>query len=420
VAPTGGSPTRLFRETGKTWIDDPGPLQFLKDGSFVINSSRTGYTHIYHYDGAGKLLNAVTSGSWEVDNGPFVRPGPSAVDEATGWVYFRARRDSGLASNFYRAKLDGSQLERLTNAAGEHHAQLSPKHNLFVDSCSSHDHPSQVRLCKVDGTAARTMDTNPVYVREEYRTGKYELVRIPAGDGVELDGAILKPAHFDPKKKYPVWLQIYGGPHLPTVQDHWSGGRLRDEALAELGFIVFHCDPRSSTDRGHIYNWACYRQLGIQELKDFETAVRWISQNPWVDSARIGISGGSYGGYMTCFALTHSKLFAAGVASAPVTDWHNYDSIYTERYMNTPQENPDGYEKTSVVKAAKNLHGRLLLIHGLMDDNVHVQNAVQLMGALQAAGKDFEVMMYPRARHGGFGRHAERLTLDFMKQALKP
>src|SRR5205807_2412595 len=326
----------------------------------------------------------------------------------------------GIASNFYRARLDGSAIERLTTSPGEHRPTLDPKMKFFVDSFSSDTTPTQVRLCKADGAPARTMDTNPVYVREEYRTGKYEPVRIPTPDGVELDGAILKPAGFDPNKKYPVWLQIYGGPHLPSVRDTWGGGRVRDEVLAAMGFIVFHCDPRSSTDRGHQYNYACYRQLGVQELKDFESAVRWISQNAWVDPARIGISGGSYGGYMTAFALTHSKLFAAGVSSAPVTDWHNYDSIYTERYMNTPQENPDGYEKTSVVKAAKNLHGRLLLIHGLMDDNVHVQNAAQLIAALQAAGKDFEVMVYPQARHGGFGRHAEKVTLDFMKRTLKP
>jgi dipeptidyl aminopeptidase/acylaminoacyl peptidase len=420
MSPNGGAPTRLFRESGKTWIDDPGPLKFLKDGSFLLNSSRTGYMHLYHYDQSGKLLNAVTSGNWEVDNGPFVRPGPDAVDEAGGWVYFRAKRPSGIASSFHRAKLDGSQLETLTTSPGDHRPTLDPKAKFFVDSFSSHERPNQVRLCRADGTLERVMDTNPVYVREEYRNGNYELVRIPTPDGVELDGAILKPANFDPKKKYPVWLQIYGGPHLPTVRDNWARGRARDEALAAMGFIVFHCDPRSSTDRGHVFNWTCYRQLGVQELKDFETAIRWISRNSWVDPARIGISGGSYGGYMTCFALTHSKLFAAGVAAAPVTDWHNYDSIYTERYMNTPQENPDGYEKTSVVKAAKNLHGRLLLVHGMMDDNVHVQNALQFIKALQDAGKDFEVMFYPKARHGGFGRHYELLSLDFMKRTLKP
>jgi dipeptidyl aminopeptidase/acylaminoacyl peptidase len=420
MSPSGGAPTRLFREFGKTWIDDPGPLQFLKDGSFLFNSSRSGYMHLYRYDAKGKLLNAVTSGPWEVDNGPFVHPGPDAIDEPGGWVYFRGNRDNGLASSFYRAKLDGSQIEHLTTPPGEHRPNIDPKTKLFVDSFSSHTTPTRVRLCKGDGSPARTLDTNPVYAREEYRAGTYELVKIKTPDGVELDGSILKPANFDPKKRYPVWLQIYGGPHLPTIRDSWGGGRVRDETLAAMGFIVFHCDPRSSTKRGHVYNWACYRQLGIQELMDFETAIRWISQNPWVDPARIGISGGSYGGYMTCFALTHSKLFAAGVATAPVTDWHNYDSIYTERYMNTPQENPDGYEKTSVVKAAKDLHGRLLLVHGLMDDNVHVQNAVQFIKALQDANKDFEVMFYPRARHGVGDRHYQRLVLDFMKRTLKP
>ena len=416
----GGSTKRLFRETSKTWIDDPGPLVCLKDGTFLINSSRNGYMHVYRYDGTGKLLNAVTRGEWEVDNGPFVRPGPDAVDETGGWVYFRAKRDSGIASNFYRAKLDGSKIERLTAETGDHRPTLDPKKKYFVDAFSSHAQPNQLRLCKADGSAARTLDTNPVYVREEYRIGNFEQVRIPMPDGVELDGTILKPANFDPGKKYPVWLQIYGGPHLPTVRDNWAGGHVRDECLAAMGFIVFHCDPRSSTDRGHVYNWSCYRQLGVQELKDFEAAVRWISKNPWVDPARIGISGSSYGGYMTAFALTRSKLFAAGVSAAPVTDWHNYDSIYTERYMNTPQENPDGYEKTSIVKHAKDLHGRLLLIHGLMDDNVHLQNAAQLVLALQSAGKDFEMMFYPRARHGGFGRHSEKLTLEFMKRTLKP
>jgi dipeptidyl aminopeptidase/acylaminoacyl peptidase len=420
MSPDGNSTKRLFRESSKAWIDDPGPLVCLKDGSFLINSSRSGYMHIYRYDATGKLTNAVTSGEWEVDNGPFVRPGPDAVDEAGGWIYFRGKRDSGIASNFYRAKLDGSKIERLTAETGDHRPTLGPKTKYFVDAFSSHAQPNQLRLCNADGSAARTLDTNPVYVREEYRTGQYELVRIPTPDGLELDGAILKPADFDPKKKYPVWLQIYGGPHLPTVRDNWASGRVRDECLAAMGFIVFHCDPRSSTDRGHVYNWSCYRQLGVQELKDFETAVRWISKNPWVDQARIGISGGSYGGYMTAFALTRSKLFAAGVSSAPVTDWHNYDSIYTERYMNTPQENPEGYEKTSIVKNVKDMHGKLLLIHGLMDDNVHVQNAAQLVMALQGAGKDFEMMFYPRARHGGFGRHSEKLSLDFMKRTLKP
>ena len=277
-----------------------------------------------------------------------------------------------------------------------------------------------MQLCKADGTPARMLDTNPVYVREEYRVGKFEMVHIKTPDGFELDGSLLKPPDFDPKRRYPVWMMTYAGPHMPTVHDNWRG-RLHDEMLAQMGFIVFHIDPRSSTDKGHRSTWTAYRRLGVQELKDLETAAKWLSNNAWVDSSRIGLSGASYGGFITAYALTHSKLFAAGVATAAVTDWRNYDTIYTERYMNTPQENREGYDETSVVKAAKNLHGKLLIIHGVMDDNVHLQNALQFIEALQKADKDFEVMIYPRARHGGFTRrHYLRLEVDFMKRSLRP
>lgn len=191
--------------------------------------------------------------------------------------------------------------------------------------------------------------------------------------------------------------------------------------IAQQGFVVFHVDPRSASGKGHCSAWTAYGHLGEQELKDIETAVKWLMKSEWVDPAHIGLSGGSYGGFMTSYAMTHSKLFAAGVATAAVTDWRNYDSIYTERYMNTPQENPDGYNATSVVKAAKDLHGKLLIIHGLLDDNVHSQNAVQLADALQKAEKDFEIAIYPRARHGGFTpRPYQRQVLDFMKRALIP
>jgi dipeptidyl-peptidase-4 len=278
-----------------------------------------------------------------------------------------------------------------------------------------------VRVCRADGAAARMLDTNPVYNREEYKVGTFELVHVPTPDGFVLDGSLLKPPDFDPKRRYPVWMMTYGGPHMPMIHDSWGGGRLHDEMLAQMGFVVFHIDPRSATDRGQCSTWTAYHKLGVQELKDLETAAKWVASHEWADPSRIGLSGSSYGGFMTAFALTHSKLFAAGVATAAVTDWHNYDSIYTERYMNTPQENPDGYDATSVVKAARNLHGKLLIVHGVMDDNVHVQNALQLVDALQRADKDFEVMIYPRARHGGFTpRHYQHMATDFMKRALRP
>jgi dipeptidyl-peptidase-4 len=187
-----------------------------------------------------------------------------------------------------------------------------------------------------------------------------------------------------------------------------------------MGFIIFHCDPRSASGKGVCTTWTAYKKLGIHELEDIETAIRWMTSHSYVDPARVGMSGHSYGGFMTSFALTHSKLFAAGIAGAPVTDWHNYDSIYTERYMDTPQQNPEGYNATSVVKAAGNVHGKLLLLHGMMDDNVHLQNTAQLINALQQSNKDFEVMFYPRARHGILGPHYQRLTVEFMKRMLRP
>jgi dipeptidyl aminopeptidase/acylaminoacyl peptidase len=416
-----GEVKRLFRETTKAWVDDPGAPVFLKDGSFLLASARSGWNHLYHFDRDGKLKGPVTSGEWEVTNGPFQSHPVERVDEKGGWVYFTAKKDSPIATSLYRVKLDGSGLERLTRDSGDHRVSVNPSGSLFIDSWSSHAEPTKVRLCRADGTAARTLDTNPVHVREEYRTGTYELVRFKAPDGFVLDGSLLKPPGFDPKRRYPVWMMTYGGPHMPQVHDSWGGGRLHDEMLAQMGFVVFHIDPRSATDQSHNSTWAAYKRLGVQELKDLETAAKWVTGHPWADAARVGLSGGSYGGFMTAYALTHSKLFAAGVATAAVTDWRNYDSIYTERYMNTPQENKEGYDATSVVKAARDLHGRLLIVHGVMDDNVHVQNALQLVEALQRADKDFEVMIYPRARHGGFTpRHYQRLVIDFMKRTLRP
>jgi dipeptidyl aminopeptidase/acylaminoacyl peptidase len=413
MPPDGGRPTRLLRETTKAWVDDPGPPTFLKDGSFLLASERTGWKHLYHFAKDGKLLRPVTWGDWEMRT-------LHRVDEDGGWVYFSGTRDSHVAGNLYRVKLNGSGLERLTKTAGEHLISVGPHAKLFTDSWSDHSRPTEVRLSRADGSLERMLDTNPVYAREEYRFGKYEMVQIQTPDGFTLEGSILRPPSFDPGRRYPVWFMTYAGPHAPTIHDNWAGGRAYDQALAHLGFVVFRCDPRSASGKGACSTWTAYRRLGMQELKDIETAIRWLTAHSYIDPARVGMSGGSYGGFITSFALTHSKLFAAGVATAPVTDWHNYDSIYTERYMNTPQENPEGYKVTSVVRAAKDLHGRLLLIHGLMDDNVHVQNSVQLSDALQRAGKEFDMMFYARARHGGFGKHATRLTIDFMRRTLRP
>ncbi|MBX7102465.1 MAG: DPP IV N-terminal domain-containing protein [Gemmataceae bacterium] len=410
IPQTGESPRVLFRETTKAWVDNTGPLHTLPGGDFLFLSDRTGWRHAYRYGKDGLLRNAVTAGDWEARK-------ILQVDAAGGWVYLLATKDSPIGTNVYRAKLDGSAIERLTPETGSHSASFNATGTMFIDTVSALESAGQVRLRAADGTLVRVLDSNPTYVREEYRLGKVEAVEVPLDD-FTTQGIVVYPPDFDPTRKYPVWVKTYAGPHMPTVSDSVGAVRLDDHLLAALGIIVFKVDPRGASGRGAQSSWTSYRQLGVQELRDLETAVAWLGKNPWVDSKRIGLSGHSFGGYITAYALTHSKVFCAGVSGAPVTDWRLYDSIYTERYMGLPADNAKGYDVSSVVKAAGQLHGKLLLIHGMMDDNVHVQNSAQLIQALQRADKDFEVMVYPTSRHGIFGRHYQRQVFNFICRSL--
>lgn len=410
-----GTPTKLFRETTKAWVEETPPPRFLKDGSFLFQSERTGWKHYYHYSKDGKLLKALTAGEWEARS-------IVELDEEHHRLYISGTKEGGIEDNLYCISLDSGAspppIAILTSGKGSHRASVSPKGTYFVDSWSDPEHPTRVAIFKTsDKSLVRTLDTNPVRDLDRYVLGTYERVQIPMKDGFVVEGSILKPANFNPAKKYPVWFMTYAGPHAPTVGGGWSR-RASDEYLCNAGFIVFRADPRSASGKGAVSTWTAYKQLGVQELKDIEEAILWLSLNPWVDAARIGMAGHSYGGFMTAYCMTHSKLFAAGVAGAPVTDWRDYDSIYTERYMLTPAENPEGYEKTSVVKAAKNLHGRLLLLHGMIDDNVHPQNSSRFMRALQQADKPFEVMFYPESRHGIGGKHYNRLVYEFITRTL--
>lgn len=405
-------PRRLFRESTKAWVDVPDSPKFLSDGSFLISSERTGWKHLYLYDKDGKLKRPVTRGKWEARQ-------LHHVDEEGGWVYFTGTRDSHIAENLYRVKLTGGKATRLTRTHGSHRVNVSPNGKFFFDAWSDSSTPTKVALYDTDRKIIRMLDTNPVYEREEYRFGRYEQFQIETSDGFLLEASLLKPPDFDETKKYPVWFMTYGGPHAPTIRDSWSGGAARDNMLAQMRMLVFRCDPRSASGKGARSTWTAYKQLGVQELKDVEEAIEWLKKKPFVDSDKIGMSGHSYGGFLTAYAMTHSKLFAGGIAGAPVTDWHLYDTIYTERYMDTPQNNPDGYDKTSVVKAAENLHGKLMIVHGAIDDNVHMENTFKLVNALQQADKEFELMIYPRSRHGIGGMHYSRLTVDFIKSVLK-
>ena len=402
-------PRKVFREQGPAWVEDLGEPKWLPDGKRFLVGTHDHRVQVRSL--GGEKLATLPAGDGEVRE--VVR-----VDPEQGWLYYTGTADGPTRLHLYRAKLDGSAVERLTPAGGNHSVTMAPKGSLYIDRYTDNDTPTQVYLCEAGKGRVRALDTNPVYERENYTFGKFESVQIPLKDGFVLEGTLVYPPDFDPAKKYPIWLQTYAGPASPTVREGWSGGRVYDQALASSGIVSFRVDPRSAAGNGGKRSWTAYKQLGVQELKDLEGAVAWLTAKPWADAKRVGISGHSYGGFMAAYALTHSKVFSAGIAGAPVTDWRLYDTIYTERYMLTPKENPDGYDKSSVVKAAKDLHGRLLLVHGLMDDNVHVQNTVQLVDALQAANKDFEVMIYPRARHGIGGPHNQRLQLDFIRRTM--
>ncbi|MCS7020954.1 MAG: S9 family peptidase [Gemmataceae bacterium] len=404
------APRRLLRETTAAWVDDVGAPHFLPDGSFLFLSERSGWKHLYHYAADGRCLRRVTHGSWDVQD-------VLRVEADQQRVYFTARLTSPTGVDFCRTRFDGP-VELLSEKGKTHQISLAPGGKLYIDRFSDPYTPPQQVLVEIDRGPIRRLDTNPVRERERFRFGKHERVRIPLPDGFVLEGAITYPPGFDAKRRYPVWLFIYGGPRMPTIRDEYSAGRLLDQSLASSGIVVVRVDPRSASGKGAQSAWSCYKQLGVQELKDLEGAVQWLVNQGWADPQRMGLSGHSYGGYLTAYALTHSKVFCAGIASGPVTDWRLYDSIYTERYMLTPQENPEGYRRSSCVEAAQHLHGRLLIIHGMVDDNVHVQNSMQLAEALQKANKSFEMMVYPSARHGIRSQHYQRTQLEFIRRSL--
>lgn len=408
----GGELNRLFRETTDAWVDVPDSPKFLSDGSFLWFSQRTGWKNLYLYDKGGKLKHVVTKGEWEARR-------LNHLDEKNGWIYFTGTRDSHISENLYRVKLSGSKIRRLTKPRGNHRVNVSPNGKYFIDTWSNSSTPTKVVLYGINRRKIRMLDTNPVYKREEYRFGRYEQFQIETRDGFLLEASLVKPPDFDMTKKYPVWFMTYGGPHSPTIRNAWSRRMARDHMLAQMGILVFRCDPRSASGKGACSAWTVYKQLGVLELKDIEEAIEWLKNKPYVDGDRIGMSGHSYGGFMTAYALTHSELFAGGIAGAPVTDWHLYDSIYTERYMDIPQNNLEGYEKTSVIKAAKNIHGKLLIVHGAIDDNVHIENTLKFIHALQQTDKEFETMIYPKSRHGIGGMHYNRLVVNFIKNVLK-
>ncbi len=405
---TGGK-EEIFDEKQPAWVDFFGDLHFFKDGSgFLLRSDVDGWSHLYSYDLKGKLKARLTEGPWQVRN-------IGLVDEKNNRVYFSANKDNSTEMHLYRVRLDGTGLERLTKEPASHYCQVSPGGSYFLDMSTSIEQPSKQDLYRNNGTWIRTIDSSESPVLKEYALGKKELFTIPTEDGYALPAYWILPPDFDPAKKYPVIFTIYGGPGAPTVSNSYPP--LSSLYLAQEGIIVMSVDHRSSGHFGKKGVSLMHRSLGKWEMHDLIEAVKWLREKPFIEATKIGITGGSYGGYTTCMALTYgADYFTHGIASSSVTDWRLYDSVYTERYMDTPAENKEGYDFGSVMTHAKNLKGVLLLMHGDMDDNVHMQNSVQLIDALMDEGKMFEYMVFPNQRHGFGGKkreNASRRSVDF-------
>jgi len=417
--PVSGTSRTILRETTKGWVEPPvaAPV-WLKDGTFIWLSERNGWKHAYHYKRDGTLIGAVTGGRWTVDT-------LHGVDENAGWAYFSATEHSPIGVDEYRIKLDGTGLQRLSRTDGTHHADYSPAWTFYIDTWSDATTPWMVRLHTSDGSEVRVIDANHVAALGDYRLSKPEFLQVKTRDGFAMEAEMIKPPDFNPSRRYPVYQFIYGGPHAPVVANSWGGReQMYHQLLAQMGVIVWMCDNRSASGKGMEPTWAIAGHLGELELRDIEDGISWLKQQPYVDGTRIGIHGWSYGGFMTSYALTHSTSFVMGIAGGTVADWRDYDTVYTERYMGLPQDNPDGYRKSSPRWSASQLHGALMLIHGTIDDNVHMQNTLQFAYELQKAGKPFELMLYPKTRHGPSDpvliKHLRQTMLAFVVQQLKP
>lgn len=387
----------ILTEQDPCWVNVHDALYPLRERrEFIWGSERDGFRHLYRYDLDGRLIGRLTQGSWMVTE-------LNGLDESQRIVYFTATEHGVRQRHLYRVGLDGGPLRRLTTDPGTHDMLVSPDATRYLDAYSTDATPPEFRIGRLAvPLAERTFRRPDPGLLTPFGFPRWEYLKLRAPDGAELHARILKPPGFDATRRYPVLVYVYGGPHAQVVADSWAGAYyLWHQLMAQRGFVVFSLDNRGSAGRGKAWENAIYRRLGDQELQDQLVGVEYLRTLPFVDAQRIGIWGWSYGGYMTCLAMTRAPgVFRAGVAVAPVTDWLDYDTIYTERYMDLPQSNPDGYRRSSPVHFAGELSGRFFLVHGTADDNVHLQNTVQFSRRLIEAGKPFQLMLYPLMEHG--------------------
>lgn len=390
-----GDKKEIYKEEQSTWIDldDTDRIEFLPNGKqFILKSDKSGWYQYYLHDISGKLINPITQGNYTVG---------SIIKVEKDKLYFTARKEHSARWDFYSVNLNSKNLTR--HSFGDFsflNIQLSPKQNYYVASFGNLKTPTTIAVIDLNGTVKQILGSIKGNEFSNYVLPKKEMIRVKSTDGLfDLPVVITYPNNFNPNKKYPVLMNVYGGPNSGRVYDVWNT-TLIDAWWAQEDLIQISADNRSSGHFGKLGMNYIYRQLGIYEIEDFMAIGKWIKQQTWSDTAKLCITGGSFGGYMTCMALTYgANVFNYGVANASVTDWKLYDTHYTERFMDTPEQNPEGYKKTSVMEYAKNYKGLLRIVHGTSDDNVHQQNSTQFIDVLQNLKKHFEFMLYPGERH---------------------
>jgi dipeptidyl-peptidase-4 len=422
-----GAARRVLTETDPGWVNVSDDLRFIRGGSeFLWSSERTGYRHLYRYRIDGTLAGAVTAGDWALASADqsvyWVTRALAGVDEAGGWAYVGSLQGSSVERQLWRAKLDGSAIERVTAERGTHNVSMSPDASHYVDARSDIRTPPSLSLRRADGTLVAELSPPRRDALAPFDMRYPELTTIPASDGFALPAQILRPDSLPANGRAPVILYVYGGPSAPTVVDQWQDLSFYAQLLAREGYAVVQVDNRSATGISKRLENTILKRSGPVETADLVDAVRWLKQQPWVDPDRVGVWGWSGGGTMTLNLMTRSAEFKAGISVAPVTDWHFYDSKWAEAFMKRPEDNPEGYRDFDLVARAPQLHGRLMLVYGTYDDNVHPQNEQAFADALIRAGILFDTAVYPMRKHGISDDpariHLFKTMLEFWKRNL--
>lgn len=412
----------ILTEKEETYIDEVTDQKwmFLDNGAeFIWQSEADGQNHLYLYGFDGKMIRQITKGDWSVTGIP-------AIDEANGKIYYMSTEVSPLERHLFSINLDGKKKKQLTKDSGWHSVSFSSGNSWYMDSYSTIDNPGRAALYNKAGKQVEALEENKRLNKTmaEYNLSKPEFFKFKTSEDVELEGWMIKPPSFDPNKKYPVLMHVYGGPGSQTVKNQFgSFNYFWHEMLAQNGYIVVSVDGRGTGGRGEDFKKVTYAQLGKYEAIDQIEAAKYLAGQSFVDGDRIGIWGWSFGGYMSSLCLAKGEgTFKLGIAVAPVTSWRYYDTIYTERYLKTPQKNPEGYDDNSPIQFAGDLKGEYLLVHGTADDNVHYQNSLEWVDALVNANKQFDMAFYPNKNHGIFGGvtrfHLYKKMTDFILENL--